>query len=103
MPCVVHRRGRRGLEMAYEREHRTRKTVTNGTHYPLAATLTPDGVNFALYSQQATNVFLLLFDTPDSEPTDIIEIHERDTFARHPPVTGVKPSQLYGYNVRYGY
>ena len=38
--------------MGYELEHRTNKTVTKGTHYPLGATLTPDGVNFALYSQQ---------------------------------------------------
>ena len=66
--------------MAYELKHRSSKTVTKGTHYPLGATLTADGVNFALYSKQASNVFLLLFDTPDGEPTDIIELTERDKF-----------------------
>src|SRR6476619_3617856 len=49
-------------EMPYRLEHRTTKTVTTGAHYPLGATLTPTGVNFALYSQHATEVFLLLFD-----------------------------------------
>ena len=86
--------------MANELKHRTTKTVTRGTHYPLGATLTPDGVNFAVYSQQATDVFLLLFDTPDGEPTDIIQFQERDKFIWHAHVKGVKPGQLYGYKVR---
>src|SRR5258707_7700924 len=86
--------------MAYELRHRTTKPVTKGTHYPLGATLTTDGVNFGVYSQQATNVFLLLFDTPDGEPTDIIEFHDRDKFVWHAHVKGVKPGQLYGYKVR---
>jgi len=63
--------------MASELKHRTTRTVTKGTHYPLGATPTPDGVNFAVYSQKATNVFLLLFDTPDGGPTDVIELQER--------------------------
>jgi len=86
--------------MAYELKHRTRKTVTKGTHYPLGATLTPDGVNFAIYSQKATNVFLLLFDAPDGDPTDIIELRDRDKFVWHAQVSGVKAGQLYGYRVR---
>jgi len=86
--------------LAYELEHSTRRTVTKGTNYPLGATLTPDGVNFAVYSRQATNVFLLLFDTPDGAPTDAIELHERDKFVWHAHVRGVKPGQLYGYKVR---
>ena len=86
--------------MAYELKHRTRKTVTKGTHYPLGATLTPDGVNFALYSKQAANVYLLLFDTPSGDPTDIIELKERDRLVWHAHVSGVKAGQLYGYKVR---
>src|SRR5262245_22608528 len=86
--------------MAYELKRSTRRTVTKGTNYPLGATVTPDGVNFAVYSKQAANVFLLLFDTPDGEPTDIIELYERDKFVWHAHVTGVKPGQLYGYKVR---
>jgi pullulanase/glycogen debranching enzyme len=62
-----------------------------GTTYPLGATLTPDGVNFAVYSQKATGVFLLLFDAPDGEPTDIIQFQERDKFIWHAHVQGIKP------------
>ena len=76
--------------MAYELKHRTTKTVTKGTNYPLGATLTTDGVNFAVYSQKASNVFLLLFDAPDGDPTDIIELHDRDKFVWHAHVKGIK-------------
>ena len=86
--------------MANPLEHRTTKTVTKGTHYPLGATLTADGVNFAVYSQQATDVFLLLFDKADGDPTDVIRLPERDKFIWHAHVKGVKAGQLYGYKVR---
>jgi hypothetical protein len=33
-----------------------------------------EGVNFAIYSKNATEVFLLLFDKADGEPTDIIQL-----------------------------
>src|SRR5262245_18716745 len=86
--------------MSYQLEHRTMKVVTKGRHYPLGATITPTGVNFALYSQQATEVFLLLFDKADGDPTDIIRLQERDKFVWHAHVNGVKAGQLYGYKVR---
>ena len=86
--------------MPYELEHRTTRTVTRGTHYPLGATPTPSGVNFALYSQRATDVFLLLFDTADGDPTDIIRLEARDRFVWHALVEGVTAGQLYGYKVR---
>jgi pullulanase/glycogen debranching enzyme len=62
-----------GQRVAYDLKHRTTKTVAKGMHFPLDATLAPDGVNFAVYSKNATEVFLLLFDKPDGEPTDIIQ------------------------------
>ena len=86
--------------MAYQLEHRTTKTVTRGTHYPLGATLTPTGIIFALYSQHATEVFLLLFDQADGDPTDVIRLEERDKFVWHAHVNGAKAGQLYGYKVR---
>jgi len=86
--------------MAYELKHRTTKTVTKGSNYPLGATLTADGVNFAVYSQKASNVFLLLFDAADGDPTDIIELRDRDKFVWHAHVRGIKAGQLYGYKVR---
>src|SRR5258705_13582210 len=66
----------------------------------MGATPTPAGVNFALYSQHATDVFLLLFDKADGDPTDIIRLEERDRFVWHALVEGVNAGQLYGYKVR---
>ena len=81
-------------EMPYQLEHRTMKIVTRGTHYPLGATMTPTGVNFALYSQHATEVFLLLFDNADGDPTDIIRLEERDKFVWHAHVNDIKAGNL---------
>jgi glycogen operon protein len=57
-------------------------------------------VNFAIYTKNATEVFLLLFDKPDSEPTDIIQLPRRDKFIWHALVKGLRAGQLYGYKVR---
>src|SRR5262245_58571530 len=86
--------------MAYELKHRTTKTIEKGRNYPLGATLGPDGVNFALYSKYATEVFLLLFDKADGEPTDIIQLPNREKFVWHTRVKGLRAGQLYGYKVR---
>jgi glycogen operon protein len=79
---------------------RTTRTVVKGHEYPLGATLVDGGVNFALYSRNASAAFLLLFDTPTGEPTDIIQLQDRDKFIWHAEVRGVKPGQLYGYKVQ---
>ena len=55
-------------------EHRTSKTVVKGRPYPLGATPVADGVNFAVYSRHASDVFLLLFDSAGGEPTDVIQL-----------------------------
>jgi isoamylase len=81
-------------------EHRTTKTVETGDPFPLGATPGEDGVNFAIYSKHATEVFLLLFDTPDGEPTDVIQLQNRDKFIWHARIKGVKAGQHYGYKVR---
>src|SRR6185369_12400662 len=86
--------------MSYELKPRTTKIIEKGSYFPLGATLTPDGVNFALYSKNATEVFLLLFDKPDGEPTDIIRLANRDKFIWHGLVKGLRAGQLYGYKVR---
>lgn len=86
--------------MAYELKHKTKKTILPGKYYPLGATLYPDGVNFAIYSKYATEVFLLLFDSPEGEPTDIIALESPTKFIWHTFVKGLKAGQLYGYKVR---
>ncbi len=80
-------------------EHRTRKHVTPGRSYPLGATPAGDGVNFAIYSRHATDMFLLLFDKPNGEPTDVIQLQNRDKFVWHAAVEGLRAGQLYGYKV----
>ena len=89
-----------GFDMAYELKHNTGKRVSKGLFYPLGTSLSPDGVNFAIYSQNASDVFLLLFDSPDADPTDIIRLENRTKYIWHNFVHGLKEGQLYGYKVR---
>ncbi len=84
-------------------EHSTNRTVESGSPFPLGATPVADGVNFALYSRNAAEVFLLLFDSPDGPPTDMIQLRDRDKFIWHARVQGLKPGQLYGYKIRGDY
>lgn len=79
---------------------RTTRTVLKGCEYPLGATPVDGGVNFALYSRNATAVYLLLFDAPHAEPTDVIELEHRDKFVWHAQVRGLGAGQLYGYKVQ---
>jgi isoamylase len=68
-------------------------------HYPLGATLMPGGTNFALYSQAASEVSLVLFDRADGPPTDVIRLSGPTRRVWHRFVSGVKAGQLYGYHV----
>src|SRR5262245_7851301 len=86
--------------MPYVLEHRTSKVVGRGLPYPLGATPTATGVNFALYSKHAGEVFLLLFDAAGGDPTDVIRFDQRTKFVWHALVDGVRPGQLYAYKVR---
>jgi isoamylase len=78
----------------------TTRKVDPGKFYPLGASLEDGAVNFALYSKNATEVYLALFDRADGEPTDIIALENRTRFVFHARVHGVKAGQLYGYYVR---
>ncbi|MBV6433155.1 MAG: Glycogen operon protein GlgX [Bryobacteraceae bacterium] len=84
-------------------EPHTTRIVEKGATFPLGATLSPAGVNFAIYSKHAAEVFLLLFDTPEGDPTDIIPLRHRDRFIWHSFIGGLKAGQLYGYKVRGDY
>jgi isoamylase len=84
----------------YSLEHRTSRRLSPGRFYPRGATLQDDGVNFALFSRNATEVYLLLFDSPDAPPSDIIRVQNRTRLVWHTFVHGVKAGQLYAYKVR---
>ena len=84
-------------------EHQTSRILSPGRYYPCGATLTGDGVNFALFSQNAAAVFLLLFDEPDRPATDIIQMRHQTRYIWHCFVHGLKAGQLYAYKVRGDY
>jgi len=75
-----------------------RRTVLPGNPYPLGSTATPQGVNFAVYSESATGVSVCLFNDA-GEQTDCVALHEKTAFIWHGLIKGLRPGQLYGYRV----
>ncbi len=74
--------------------------VEAGRPYPLGASCDAGGVNFALYSEHATGVELLLFRHPDDEePTFCLELPTRSGPIWHGRVVDLQPGWLYGYRV----
>jgi glycogen operon protein len=74
--------------------------VWPGDPYPLGATWTGVGVNFALFSAHATKVELCLFDSPDAtKETAAIELTEQTDQVWHGFLPDARPNQLYGYRV----
>ena len=80
--------------------HQSNKKISEGNCYPLGANCDSEGVNFAIYSKYAEQIFLLLFDSPDSPATDIIKMPKRTKYIWHVHVSGLKHGQLYGYKVK---
>jgi isoamylase len=70
-----------------------------GFFYPLGATWTGEGVNFALCSENATGVELCLFDKLGREESARVRLRERSGHVCHGFLPDVKPGQLYGYRV----
>jgi isoamylase len=71
-----------------------------GIPYPLGATWDGEGVNFALFAENATGVELCLFDKRMGETQSaLIQMAERTHQMYHCYLPGIKPGQLYGYRV----
>ena len=71
-----------------------------GYPFPLGANWDGQGVNFALYSENATAVELCLFDKDDTTvETARIRVKERTNHIWHVYVPTLGPGQLYGYRV----
>ncbi|MEL6718870.1 MAG: glycogen debranching protein GlgX, partial [Bacteroidota bacterium] len=87
----------------FKRLYSTSIPTKSGKSHPVGATVYPDGVNFCLYSKNATGVELLLFDYPESTtPTHIITLDpekNHTSYYWHVFIPGIKSGQLYGYRV----
>lgn len=71
-----------------------------GSPYPLGATWDGNGVNFALYAENATKVELCLFDKNDpAKEISRIKFLERTHQIWHGYLPDCKPGDLYGYRV----
>lgn len=71
-----------------------------GSPYPLGASWDGQGVNFALFSDNATGVELCLFDTDNpAQPSETITVTEKTYSVWHIYIPGLKPGQLYGFRV----
>jgi glycogen operon protein len=74
--------------------------VWPGQPYPLGATWTGLGVNFAIFSAHATRVDLCLFESPNAcAPSTSMTLPEHTDMVWHGYLPDVRPGQLYGYRV----
>src|SRR5258705_6398367 len=91
---VPHRDDRLGLVLA----------ASVGRSAPLGATVSSDGVNFSLYSRDASGIELLFFDhKDDGQPSHVIRFDpttNRTYHYWHVFIPGLRVGQLYGYRVR---
>ena len=71
--------------------------VWPGNPYPLGANWDGKGTNFALYSENATEVELCLFDSQDQETR--ILLTEVQNYVWHCYLPGIAPGQRYGFRV----
>src|SRR3712207_2968633 len=75
-----------------------------GHSYPLGATWDGAGVNFALFSENASKVELCLFDGPDAKSESArIQMPEQTHQVWHCYLPDVMPNQLYGFRVHGSY
>ncbi len=76
------------------------RDIWPGQPYPMGAHYSQGGVNFALYSEHAYEVELLLFQrAEDGQPRYVLSLPDRTGPVWHGFVPGLKPGQLYGYRV----
>ncbi|HKA32512.1 MAG TPA: glycogen debranching protein GlgX [Candidatus Binatia bacterium] len=74
--------------------------VWTGSPFPQGATWDGSGVNFSIFSENATKVELCLFDTPDaSRESARIPMVDRNAHIWHVYLPEARPGQLYGYRV----
>lgn len=71
-----------------------------GSPFPLGATIDKNGVNFAIYSENATKVELCFFENDtDEQEKAVVNITEKTGNIWHVYLPGIKSGQLYGYRI----
>ena len=74
--------------------------VWPGKPYPLGANWDGRGVNFALYSENASEIKLLLYEKKEStHPSEEIAFREKTGYIWHAYCPDILPGQLYAYRV----
>ncbi|CAG9192061.1 Glycogen operon protein GlgX homolog [Paraburkholderia tropica] len=78
---------------------KTATAIAEGQPFPLGATWTGRGVNFALFSANATRVELCLFDVTGLREIERIVLPEYTDEVWHVFVPDLQPGAIYGYRV----
>src|SRR5437870_12383210 len=73
--------------------------IKEGLPYPKGATWDGKGVNFSLFSANATKVEVCLFDGRGDRETERIELPEYTNEIWHGWVPDIGPGTIYGYRV----
>lgn len=74
--------------------------VWPGKPYPLGATWDGQGVNFAIFSENATRVDLCFFRSADARKEQLtVTLPEKTNMIWHGYFPDIRPGQLYGYRV----
>ncbi|MFZ1469067.1 MAG: glycogen debranching protein GlgX [Paracoccaceae bacterium] len=71
--------------------------LSPGQPYPMGATLTPDGVNFAVFSANADRIELCLFSPDGRKELHRLTLRDRDGDVWHIHVAGLTAGCVYGY------
>ena len=74
-------------------------SVSAGLPYPMGASLTGEGVNFAVFSAHATGVELCLFDPNGRRELARFAITEREGDVWHIHIAGLQAGAAYGFRV----
>jgi isoamylase len=77
-----------------------RQRVQEGRPFPLGSSWDGLGVNFALFSANATKVELCLFDADGSTEVERIELPEYTDEVWHGYLPDIRPGRVYGYRRR---
>jgi glycogen operon protein len=98
MPTVIETQ-----TMANEVQPQREAAADRAVSAPLGATVSPGGVNFSIYSRDATSVDLMLFDREnDARPARVIHLDPRTNRTYHywhVCVPNLQPGQIYAYRI----